>query len=93
MLNFRTIKFNFATRDREIIRIYYDTASCILYRVLDYIVKRSDFSGQPAREKHARGFSIKHNLQVLKSSKSTDQTNNIDVTDVRVEIHPIRHVS
>ena len=29
------------------------------YRVLDYIVKRSDFSGQPAREKHARVFSIK----------------------------------
>ena len=31
----------------------------VYYRVLDYIVKRSDFSGQPAREKHARGFSIK----------------------------------
>ena len=61
----------------------------IYYRVLDYIVKRSDFSGQPTREKHARGFSIKTHLQVLKSSKSTDQTNNMDVIDVRVEIHPI----
>ena len=31
----------------------------VYYRVLDYIVKQSDLSGQPAREKHARGFSIK----------------------------------
>ena len=41
----------------------------VYHRVLDYIVKRSDFSGQPAREKHAQ-----HNLQVLILSRPIKRT-------------------
>ena len=41
MLNFRTIKFNFATRDREIIRIYYDIYG-FLYIIECWITLSSD---------------------------------------------------
>ena len=66
-----------------------DTTSSIS-RVSDYISQVIGFRIQCTKQrekKDARGFGIK--TQVLKSSKSTDQANNMDVTDFIVEMYPI----
>ena len=84
--NLRVKLQNDKTRDREIIRIYYDTASCILSSV-GLHCQTIGFQWTTSARKACSTQSSSVN------SKSTGQTNNMDVTDVRFEIHPIRHVS
>ena len=68
MLNFRTIKLDFATKDRERIRKYLLLIRLPLYyRVLDYISQVIGFQWTTTRKKRDRGFGIK--TQVLKSSR------------------------